>query len=239
MYVPVSDQYTYLFLDIVTILGPLFLSFDKKVAFNKYFKPLAIATLITSFLYIVWDEWFTQIGVWKFNSSYLLGYKLGSLPVEEYGFFSVVPYACVFIYMCLKMYFPKLSIPFNSTWAFFAGLSLFICIFFWDKTYTVVTFGLISVTLILMFIYSQQLLKRIWSHLVIAWLIAILPMAYINGVLTSKPVLIYNNLENMSLRIGTIPFEDFFYNFLYMLWSIMIFEAIQLKNSLNSYDSSK
>jgi lycopene cyclase domain-containing protein len=51
-------------------------------------------------------------------------------------------------------------------------------------------------------------------------------MAYVNGVLTSKPVLIYNDLQNMGIRIGTIPLEDFFYNFLYMLWSISIFEFI-------------
>jgi lycopene cyclase domain-containing protein len=233
MYVPVAEKYTYLFLDIATILGPLILSFDKKVAFYKYFKPLALATAITSAVYIIWDEWFTQIGIWEFNNTYLLGLNIGSLPLEEYGFFTVVPYACIFIYMCLKIYFPHLKIPFRATWLLITLLSLSLSTIYIDNTYTFVTFFLLFTTLIATAWMIPTFLKRIWTHLFLAWVIAILPMAYVNGVLTSKPVLIYNNLENMSIRIGTIPFEDFFYNFLYMLWSILLFEYFVIKNSNN------
>jgi len=49
-------------------------------------------------------------------------------------------------------------------------------------------------------------------------------MLYVNGQLTIKPVLIYNNMENLGIRIFSIPVEDFFYNFLYMLWMIPLFE---------------
>jgi lycopene cyclase domain-containing protein len=98
--------------------------------------------------------------------------------------------------------------------------------------YTFITFGLIAVTLLALRGFAITFLKKYWSHLILAWIIAIIPMAYVNGVLTSKPVLIYNDLQNMSVRIGTIPFEDFFYNFLYMLWSISIFEFLHKKEEV-------
>jgi len=230
MYVPVSNHYTYIFLDIVTIVGPLFLSFDKKVAFYKYFSKLAIATFFTSLIYIIWDILFTQMGVWRFNPQYLIGLNIVNLPIEEYGFFTVVPYACIFIYMCLKIYFPRIKIPFNLTWYLFTLGSILLSILYFNKIYTSITFGLIALTLLALRGLATTFIKNYWSHLILAWIIAIIPMAYVNGVLTSKPVLIYNDLQNMSVRIGTIPFEDFFYNFLYMLWSISIFEFLQMKN---------
>jgi lycopene cyclase domain-containing protein len=52
-------------------------------------------------------------------------------------------------------------------------------------------------------------------------------MAYVNGVLTSKPVLIYNDAQNLGIRIGTIPLEDFFYNMVYMLWMITVYEILR------------
>jgi len=54
-----------------------------------------------------------------------------------------------------------------------------------------------------------------------------LPMSYVNGVLTGKPILIYNDLENCKIRIGTIPLEDFFYHLLYMLMMVFIYEYIK------------
>jgi len=226
MYVPVSNQNTYLFLDLITIIGPLILSFDKKVAFHKYFKPLFISCGITSLVYIIWDIWFTHIGVWKFNQEFVIGVNLTNLPIEEFGFFTVVPYACIFIYTCLKVYFPDFKIPFNITfWGLTIG-ALTLSVVYINKTYTFMTFGLIFATLLLLFISARTFIQKYWAHLFLAWVIALVPMAYVNGILTSKPVLIYNDSENMAVRIGSIPFEDFFYNFLYMIWSISVFEKL-------------
>jgi lycopene cyclase domain-containing protein len=55
-------------------------------------------------------------------------------------------------------------------------------------------------------------------------------MAFVNGILTGNPVLIYDNTENLGIRVGTIPFEDFFYNLLYMTWMITLFEIFKGKS---------
>jgi lycopene cyclase domain-containing protein len=54
-------------------------------------------------------------------------------------------------------------------------------------------------------------------------------MAFVNGILTGNPVLIYDDAENLGIRIGTIPFEDFFYNLLYMTWMISLYEWYKLR----------
>jgi lycopene cyclase domain-containing protein len=49
------------------MLGPLALSFDKKVAFYKSWKFLFPAVILPALFYIVWDMYFTANGVWQFN----------------------------------------------------------------------------------------------------------------------------------------------------------------------------
>ncbi|MFM6952343.1 MAG: lycopene cyclase domain-containing protein [Bacteroidota bacterium] len=39
----------------------------------------------------------------------------------------------------------------------------------------------------------------------------------------------YDNTENLGIRIGTIPFEDFFYNLLYMTWMISLYEWYKMR----------
>ena len=220
------DRYLYIFLDVFTITGPFLLSFDKKVAFYKDWKGLFPSLVIVSLFYLLWDVWFTESGIWEFNYRYLLGPKLFNLPLEEYGFFLVVPYACLFIYRVWQSYFPKWEIPNDLSYGILLTTSLLITLLNLDKTYTAVTFGLISISMLgyrlVPKIWTE--LKKNWSYLLTAWLISSIPMLYVNGQLTIKPVVIYNNMENLGIRIFSIPVEDFFYNFLYMLWMIPLFE---------------
>ncbi len=224
-----ENRYTYLFLNLITIVGPLALSFDKKVAFYKSIPFFLKSMFITSSLYIIWDIFFTKFAVWKFNTPYLIDTFLINLPIEEYIFFLVVPYACLFIYECLKAYFPDVNLHANYIWTGIGIFSLLMSIVFASQIYTLLTFGLIAGTLLAIYKFEKTLFNKIGNHLLLAWIVALIPMAYVNGVLTSKPVLIYNNLENCTLRIGTIPFEDFFYNLLYMLWMIVLFEKFKSK----------
>ncbi len=223
-------KWTYTLLDLATIAGPLFLSFDKKVAFFKKIKSTLLSIGIVSAIYILWDIWFTDIGIWKFNPPFLIGKYIGNLPIEEFGFFLVVPYALLFIYECLRIYFPKYN--FLPTIGYY-GVMFFLLgaiILYNDRLYTTVTFGLLFVTLIGIRIFRYQTAIKYSAHVFLTFVISLIPMSIVNGILTSKPVLIYNNTENMSLRLGTIPLEDFFYNFLYIIWVIGLYEYFQSKS---------
>lgn len=227
------SSYAYILLNVFTIAGPLALSFDRRVAFFRDWRYFSFAIAVSSFLYLVWDIAFTALGIWKFNEKYLTGFNIVNLPWEEVFFFIAVPYACLFIYACLRHYFPQLEN--KRAGNLMSYLLILLCgvtvVLNYNKLYTAVTGILLFFTL----------LNQVWvtrgnymTHLYAAWFIALLPMAVVNGFLTSLPILIYNNSENLGIRIHTlplsngaygIPIEDFFYNLLYMMWMIWIYEA--------------
>jgi lycopene cyclase domain-containing protein len=189
--------------------------------------------LPTSLAYIIWDIIATKTLVWKFNGEFLLGINIVNLPIEEYMFFLVVPYACLFIYACLKAYWPYWHSPRLNT-AATSGIILLsaLCIAYNpNHAYTTSTFGLLAITYIVLSFtkYNNHL-----THLIISWAVALIPMAFVNGILTGNPVLIYDDAENLGIRIGTIPFEDFFYNLLYMTWMITLFEIFKSRQSKSS-----
>ena len=90
-----------------TIVGPVLLSFDKRVSFYKKWKFLPIPLFITLLYFVIWDSYFTKIGIWNFNDNYIIGKKMVALPIEEWLFFIFVPFACIFIYECTNFYIKK------------------------------------------------------------------------------------------------------------------------------------
>lgn len=220
---------TYFWLDIGTLLFPLLLSFDKKVAFYKKWKFLFPAIAIVAFLFLVWDFIFTRIGIWSFNKDYVLGFYLLNLPLEEVFFFFAVPYACVFVYECLLNYLPQkrfrgISAPMNLIILLMGVLGVYL---FYHKLYTSVVAVLLIFTL---FWHMGVSRGKYMGMFYLTWLICIIPMLLVNGVLTSLPVVIYNDAENIGMRTGTIPIEDYFYNMICMLWNIMIYEWLKRRH---------
>lgn len=65
-----------------------------------------------------------------------------------------------------------------------------------------------------------------------AYLVSQIPFLVVNGVLTSLPVVIYNNNENLGTRIYAIPAEDFFYSLLMLLMNISLMEFFKRKQNI-------
>ncbi|MFY0672074.1 MAG: lycopene cyclase domain-containing protein [Bacteroidia bacterium] len=219
---------TYLLLNIGTMFFPLVLSFDKKVAFYKNWKYLFIAIFIVGAFFIVWDVWFTKNGVWGFNPTYLLGVDLINLPLEEWLFFITIPYACVFIYECLRGWFNiKLNIRLLNVLTY-GGSALLIlaALFNYEKAYTAITFSLLATFLIVQRIMFKHEIEHYFYP---TYGIAIFPFMLVNGVLTAKPVVMYNNEQNLGFRVTTIPFEDIWYGMLLILMNVIILEWIRKK----------
>ena len=230
-YFSLNTHYTYFLILAASLAGPLALSFDKKVAFYKKWKYVFPAIIIPALLYIAWDIFFTDKGVWSFNENYITGIKLSNLPVEEILFFFVVPYCCMFIYECIRSYFPALK---NKPLAdiiliSLACILLFTGILFYKNYYTSWTF--ISAAIFIGIIYFRREYFKTFDAVsfLAAYCIMLIPFLIVNGFLTAIPVVLYNNTENLGIRIYTIPFEDIFYGMLLILMNIAIYEKLKNK----------
>lgn len=210
-------------------MAPLVLSFDKKIAFYKKWKYLFPAMIIPALFYISWDIFFTAKGIWSFNENYVLGIKLVNLPLEEVLFFFVVPYCCVFIYECIRCYFPRLQQQRAAdNFLLLLGATLLICgIIFYKQLYTTATFLLCG-----FFIAIIRLCRKFFKHFnamtfLTSFIIILVPFLIVNGLLTSIPVVLYNDAENLGIRLYTIPFEDIFYGMLLVMMNVALFEKFR------------
>ena len=121
-----ETKWLYLILNAFTISFPLIRSFESKVAYYKGFPSLFKSMAIVSGFFLVWDIWFTEMGVWGFTPEYLSGIGLFGLPLGEYLFFITVPFACLFIYECMRYFFPDgLLKPAGAKYV--STLILFLC----------------------------------------------------------------------------------------------------------------
>ena len=145
---------------LFTLAGPLFLSFEKNVAYSKKWKYLPVPFLITTIYFVIWDSIFTKYGIWSFNDKYILGYKIFLLPIEEWMFFIFVPFACLFIYESAnyhikKDYLQKYAYHINAVVLITISIVAVLNI---DKTYT--AFNFISAAVLMA--YVQFILKPHW-----------------------------------------------------------------------------
>ncbi|MFT3682929.1 MAG: lycopene cyclase domain-containing protein [Ferruginibacter sp.] len=224
-----NTHYTYFVILAVSLAGPLALSFDRKVAFYKTWKYLFPALLLPAAIYIVWDIYFTSKQVWSFNDEYITGVKIVNLPLEEVLFFFVVPYCCVFVYECIRCYFPLMKNKKTADLLFMAlAVTLFITgIAYKNRLYTSVTFT--AAALMIFVLYAA---KKYFNHFdaalfLVSYCIILIPFLIVNGFLTAIPVVEYNTAENLGIRIYTIPLEDCIYGMLLVLMNIVLYEKLR------------
>ncbi len=212
---------------LATFVFPFMLSFDKKVAYYKSWGPLFLGISVNAILFIVWDGWFARTGVWGFNPDYVWPIRLNDLPLEEWLFFIIVPYASVFIYSCLKAWVPRdpLAKVKHHLTLFFLMLTFVIAALSTQKTYTFYNALIASVLLLVHYLF----LKREWmGYFWLAYMVHLVPFLIVNGILTgaatNEPVVWYNETKIMGPRIYTIPVEDCIYALTCLLLPITIKE---------------
>ena len=222
-------QYTYALILAGSIAGPFALSFDKKVAFYSKWPDVLKAGILPAAIFIAWDMFFTHKGVWSFSENHITGIKIGNLPIEEALFFFVVPFCCLFIYECIRCWFPSIGgEKFSQKILMTLGFLLFVTgLLNSDKYYTSWT-GIGNGV----FIGSIFMLPKVFrdfrvNYFLISYVIILIPFLTVNGLLTSIPVVLYNDAENLALRIYTIPVEDTFYGMLLILMNITIYDRLR------------
>ena len=222
-------RYTYLLIDFFTILFPFIFSFHPRLGFYKTWNAFFPAMLISGTVFLIWDSYFTRLGVWGFNPKYLIGLNFGNLPVEEVLFFVCVPYACIFTCHCLAILIRRRVSQIAGKWVttLLLILSVFTAAFNYSRLYTSYTFSLASLLLITSaYIFKVKWLKEFYP----AWLLLLIPFFVVNGLLTGtglqNPVVWYNNSQTLHFRLLTIPFEDIFYGMDLILLNLLIYKGL-------------
>jgi lycopene cyclase domain-containing protein len=216
-------RYTYLLIDFLTVFFPLAFSFDSRVRFYtrwQYFMP---GLFFTAVFFLIWDYFKTKYGVWSFSDRYVVGIRFFGMPIEEYLFFIVVPYACTFIYESLRCYHQRRVFPDTTRYVvWIAGGIMFVASFFFiHRAYT---FSVLFLLGLIFPLCTLVLQKEKLDRFLLMYLISLLPMFIVNGLLTALPVVIYDDTQNLGIRVGTIPVEDFLYSAILLLMNVSIYE---------------
>lgn len=221
-------MFTYLLLNLLILAGPLALSFDQKVAFHKRWNIIWQGILLNMLVFIPWDAAFTKLGVWGFNPDYHFNLKILFLPFEEWLFFITVPYAAIFIYECLLIYFPKDALykwRLPIAWMVILG-SLAVYGMHTAQLYTAVNTLFLSFAMLMVLISGRG---AFLGRFFLTYLIILIPFLIFNGALTALPVVWYNDAENMGIRLFTIPVDDLFYNMGMLLIPIANYARLRAK----------
>lgn len=221
------QNFTYLLLMLGSLAVPLIFSFEKQVRFYTQLKYLFPAILFSGAIFIMWDLRFEELGIWRFNAEYVTGIYILNLPVEEWLFFLVIPYFGVFIYEVLKVKFSWFEKP-----NIFLAISLVLLVAFAllayfarQRLYTFFTFFLL--TIYFGYTVFRNRFKPHYTKFYLTWVVMLVPFLIVNGILTALPVVEYNDVHTLGIRVFTIPVEDFFYFFLLLLMNLTIYEYIK------------
>jgi lycopene cyclase domain-containing protein len=215
---------------VFSILIPFVLSFDRKVSFYKKWKSLLPSTILVGSIYIFFDVLFVRDGVWGFNPAYHSNVVIFGLPLEEWLFFILIPYASIFIHYVLEAYFPNFRISNKAvkilSWVIILTLIVVVAQNF-DKAYTRFNYILLVLALIWGLFDKTGLLNRYY----LSFLVILVPFFLVNSLLTGTlieaEVVWYNNAENLGIRWGTIPIEDIGYAFSLMLLNLLTMNQFQ------------
>jgi lycopene cyclase domain-containing protein len=191
--------------------------------------------------FLIWDGYYTKLGIWGFNEQYITGVFFSALPIEEVLFFFCIPYACLYTYHCVDLFLKSDSGSKAET--ILTNVLIFACILTGfinlEQAYTAFAF----LTLALLLLIAKYFCRVPWlMKFYTVYALLIVPFLIVNGVLTGtgleNPVVWYNNEEIFGFRILTIPFEDIFYGMSMILMNLLIYKYLLNKLALWSDSNS-
>lgn len=185
---------------------------------------IAILSLATPFILVdmVVTNWF-----WYFNPSYILGWKLVNVPIEEVLFFFTVPWACLLLWVQMKTRFTSISNLYWLGWMLRLLMIFFAVWGVWSHAWYTSTVSIIL--FVLTSVFHWKAVSH--SYMVFAGLVIVLTLIF-NSYLTARPVVLYNPEVMTNIRVGTVPIEDFIYGIILVLGVVIVYEKLEHKKDV-------
>jgi len=87
---------------LLCLSAPLIISFWPPLGFWRHRRPLYFAIALIILIFGGWDILAVARGHWWFNPDGVWGFRILGLPLEEYLFFVVIPFASIFTWEAFK-----------------------------------------------------------------------------------------------------------------------------------------
>ncbi|MDD3087843.1 MAG: lycopene cyclase domain-containing protein [Candidatus Omnitrophica bacterium] len=94
---------------ILSLALPLLLSFFPPLKFYRKIKYLFLSIFIILAIFGAWDVFATWRGHWYFDADRVWPVKIINLPLEEWLFFVVITFCCIFTWEAMKYIARKLK----------------------------------------------------------------------------------------------------------------------------------
>jgi lycopene cyclase domain-containing protein len=223
-----ATPWSYAWHHVLVLLPIIALSFERRIRYVRRWPAVLRAMLFPAMVYIWWDMIFTEKGVWAFNERMVLGPHFAGLPWEEWVWFAAIPFACLFIYENLRHYLrpPRGVWVSRLPWAVVA-LSVVLLVWHWGKVYSMVAFSTAALVAIWDGFFHEKNASS-WVYLTIG--VSLVPMLVFNGWLTGmfspEPLVAYAEGAFSGWRLGTMPVEDVFFGFGYLVLVVRFYQQI-------------
>lgn len=103
-------RWGYLLMLIFTVLGSGWLEFVLKTRVYRRWRRWALAVTPVFVVFVLWDRYALSAGHWWFDEAQVLGwFGPFGIPLEEYGFFVVVPLAAILTFEAVRQSRPHWS----------------------------------------------------------------------------------------------------------------------------------
>ena len=201
------SRLTYLLLDFGVIVGAVGLGAWRGSDWLREWRRLVRTILLVAIPFIAWDISAVWRQHWAFNPDFTLGLNLAGLPLEKLLFFIAIPLISIALWEVMpvraemgRWYRPLL-------WGVIAASALLFILNIgheYSMWVSVIAAGTAGLWLI-----SPQPIRQ-W----VLWMSIMAGLFFVvNTVLTILPVVEYGGAHYSGVRMGSIPLEDFFYNF--------------------------
>lgn len=200
---------------------PFIISFHPKINFYKNLQQKVYGLVCVLAFFVVWDVWFTGMGVWEFSKLHVSKSSFYGLPLEEVLFFPVVAFSMLVVFYSLKHIYKDSEFQIRKE-NFYTASSILFLVGVWNYELTY-TFVVCLLTSIAIFWATYFRLEKIQTKAFLyTLLISFLPFLIFNQMLTGTPVVLYDTAYNLGIRVGSIPIEDFVYNFLLIFLILVV-----------------
>ena len=224
-----ESKYLYLLLLVLSVSFPLTFSWDKRFSFAKKWYRVFAGCAVMMLIFIPWDIWFAKEGVWWFNHKYTLGLDIFLLPIEEWLFFVIIPFSCLFIYESVNYFIPELMPAKGTKWLSIAFLicCLVLAFIHQERLYTLIVCIYTAILLAVAIIKKYSWMNTFMLMYLISWLPFLLVNGALTGWFTTEALVNYDPNNFMGIRLFTIPIEDSIYSLGMLLTVCWVYEAMK------------